>query len=73
LDVDFFVEVHVGCGLEKLGGSVDRVLGFFPNDRFVVRGRQESDTAFRPLAPNDLMFRKRFFLLAQARDSKPNL
>jgi hypothetical protein len=29
---DFFVEVHVACGLEKLGGSVDQVLSYFPEE-----------------------------------------
>lgn len=35
---DWFVEVHVGCGLEEYGGSIDQVLGRFDAkkyDRFV--------------------------------------
>jgi FkbM family methyltransferase len=27
---DCFVEVHVGCGLEKFGGTVDRLMSCFP-------------------------------------------
>ena len=34
LPCDWFVEVHTGCGLEEYGGSVQRVLAFFPNDKF---------------------------------------
>ena len=31
---DFYIEVHTGCGLESSGGSVSRVLSYFPNDRY---------------------------------------
>jgi len=63
---DFAVEVHVNFGLEKLGGSVEQLLSFFPSDRFTVTARAEHDTSFRPLAPNDPLTRDRFFLLATA-------
>jgi FkbM family methyltransferase len=63
---DFAVEVHVNHGLEKLGGSVDRLLSFFPIDRFTVTARAEADESFRPLAKNDPLTRDRFFLLATA-------
>ena len=65
---DFFVEVHVGCGLEHLGGSAAQVLEYFPEERFTRLGRAENETAFRPLAEDDPLFQDRFFLLAQARD-----
>ncbi len=65
--VDFAVEVHVNFGLEKLGGSVEQLLSFFPPDRFSVTARGEHDTSFRPLAANDPIVRDRFFLLAKAR------
>lgn len=64
---DFFVEVHVGCGLEKLGGSVEQVLSYFPEERFSCLGRAENDGVFRSLSPDDPLFQDRFFLLAQAR------
>jgi FkbM family methyltransferase len=63
---DFAVEVHVNHGLEKLGGSVDRLLSFFPAARFTVTARAEADASFRPLAANDALLRDRFFLLATA-------
>lgn len=31
---DWFVEVHVGCGLEAYGGSAEQVLKFFAPERF---------------------------------------
>jgi FkbM family methyltransferase len=64
---DFAVEVHVNHGLEKLGGSVDELLSFFPGDRFIVTARAEADLTFRPLAQDDALRRDRFFLLATAR------
>jgi FkbM family methyltransferase len=64
---DFAVEVHVGYGLEKLGGSVEELLAFFPANQFVVTARAERDDSFRPLAAADPLTRDRFFLLATAR------
>ena len=64
---DFFVEVHVGCGLEKLGGSADRVLAFFPRDRFSLLARSEADATFREFNADDPLTRDRFFLLALLR------
>jgi FkbM family methyltransferase len=61
---DFAVEVHVGFGLEKLGGSVDRLLSFFPAEWFAVTARAEHDTSYRPLTTNDSLTNDRFFLLA---------
>jgi FkbM family methyltransferase len=63
---DFAVEVHVNFGLEKLGGSVEQLLSFFPSDRFTVAARAEHDTSFRPLGTADPLTRARFFLLATA-------
>jgi FkbM family methyltransferase len=63
---DFAVEVHVNYGLEKLDGSVDRLLSFFPSDRFTVTARAESDTVFCTLGPIDPLRKDRFFLLATA-------
>jgi len=64
---DFFVEVHVGCGLEKLGGSLDEVLSHFPEDRFSLLARASADAEFRPLARIDRLTRDRFFLIARPR------
>jgi len=61
---DIAVEVHVNHGLQKLGGSVEELLSFFPADRFVVTARAEADVSFRPLGADDPLTRDRFFLLA---------
>jgi len=61
---DCLVEVHVGLGLEKLGGSVKEVLSFFPPSQYDVRISGESPRSFRPPESDDPLFRDRFFLLA---------
>ena len=63
-DVDFFVEIHVGVGLETLGGTVDKVLSYFPEQQFERFVRVENDKQFRPLLPDDSIFQDRFFLIA---------
>lgn len=68
---DWFVEVHVGHGLEAAGGSVEKLLGFFPPaayDRFV---HSEGDVTLVPLGsalPEKT--RSRFFLTAISRRDK---
>ncbi|MCI0744389.1 MAG: FkbM family methyltransferase [Verrucomicrobia subdivision 3 bacterium] len=64
---DFFVEVHVNFGLEKLGGSVEKILSFFPRDQFEVFVRRESEREFRTI-DKDPIFKDRFFLIAVERD-----
>jgi FkbM family methyltransferase len=62
--IDFLIEVHVNCGLEKLGGSVGRLLDYFPPDRFFVLARSESETTFHPFSRCDPLTAGRFFLFA---------
>jgi FkbM family methyltransferase len=62
---DFFIEVHVNCGLEKLGGSVDKVLSYFPEKHYYLHARAEKDIEFRPLAKTDPITMNRFFLIAK--------
>jgi FkbM family methyltransferase len=62
----FVVEVHQGCGLEKLGGSADQVLAHFPAARFHRSYCFEGDAGFRPLpADGAAVPAGRFFLLAE--------
>jgi FkbM family methyltransferase len=68
---EFFVEVHVGSGLEKLGGSVSEVFAYFPEDRFTLLGRAEGEGSFRPVRDGDPLTTDRFFLLALRRDATP--
>jgi FkbM family methyltransferase len=63
---DFVVEVHVDAGLEKLGGSVERVISYFPPSAFTLMVRSENDERFRPFRQDDPITQCRFFLLATA-------
>ncbi len=57
-----FVEVHVGAGLEKFGGTVERVLSLFP-DRYQYFVAQQ-EKPFVPLGDNNSVLLERFFLVA---------
>jgi FkbM family methyltransferase len=70
-DTDFFVEVHVACGLEAAGGSAREVLEALPPERFLrlisrVGEAQTANYGFEALdvtaVPDD-----RFFLIARPR------
>jgi len=65
---DWFVEVHVGCGLEVAGGSAEQVLGYFPETLFARYVHEEGDPEPVPLeaAPPEKL-RRRFFLTAVVR------
>ncbi|HKY33556.1 MAG TPA: FkbM family methyltransferase [Candidatus Polarisedimenticolia bacterium] len=67
---DFFVEVHVGCGLEKLSGSVAQLLSYFPSHRFDLMVRAEEDDSFRPFRQDDPLTSERFYLLARCRGAE---
>ena len=60
---DCFVEAHVGMGLEKFGGSMERILGLFPSGyQFFVA---PPDGEFNPLSESHPeILKSRFFLIA---------
>jgi FkbM family methyltransferase len=49
---DFLVEVHAGCGLEKMGGSVNRLLRWFDERAYEVFAGEgdQPDASFRPVS-----------------------
>lgn len=66
---DLLIEVHAGCGLEELGGTVEDVLRLIPSGKyqlFLANGACESVACdageFRPFRPDDPAIRARFFL-----------
>jgi FkbM family methyltransferase len=66
----FLVEVHVGCGLEDAGGTVEQVLSAFPPARYgrwVAPVTPEWDYEFRPLETSADTMRGRFYLLSAPR------
>lgn len=65
----FCIEVHVGCGLELLGGSVPELFSYFPETHYDLRIRAESNDRFQDLKSGERLVRERFFLLAMKRAS----
>jgi FkbM family methyltransferase len=61
---DCFVEVHIGCGLEQFGGSLETVLAFFPAARYKLLMASDAAPEFVPLDVSSALARERFFLLA---------
>ena len=59
-----FVEVHVGAGLERFGGSVPAILAFFPQDAYELFVGTEQQPRPVPLASAGDRIRQRFFLTA---------
>lgn len=56
---DCFVEVHVGCGLEKFGGTVEMLMSCFPEGYKFLFLDPDTDTEMRVADLN-----RRFFLIA---------
>jgi FkbM family methyltransferase len=68
---DCFVEAHVGVGLEKFGGSVERLLSLFPAGyQFFVA---PPEGAFVSLEEGAAVMRDRFFLIAARQDGPVSL
>jgi FkbM family methyltransferase len=66
---DVFIEVHVGYGLEDFGGSVDELLGFFPEEDYELYGSNEIDRYPKPfLGEGRAVASDRFYLTAIAKD-----
>jgi FkbM family methyltransferase len=65
---DCCVEVHVGVGLEKEGGSLQEVLSFFPQDQFELFVASNELSEFVPISPDSPLFQARFFLVALSKN-----
>ena len=61
---NWFIEVHGGAGLEKFGGSVDRLLGYFPADRFKRHFCRSDEGPFIPLSETGSLEGTRWFFIA---------
>jgi FkbM family methyltransferase len=67
---DWFVEVHVDCGLERYGGSVPGILGFFPAERYECYiWNLDAEQKPQPLVANSLVLTKRFAVVALNKQS----
>jgi FkbM family methyltransferase len=61
---DCFIEVHLQMGLERYGGSLERVLSFFPSSTYLLFYSNGCDGVFRQVEPNVALPEKRFYLVA---------
>jgi FkbM family methyltransferase len=61
---NWFIEVHGGAGLEKFGGSVDTLLGYFPADRFKRHFCRSDEGPFVPLSETGSLDGTRWFFIA---------
>jgi FkbM family methyltransferase len=71
-NTDFFVEVHVGYGLESRGGSAASVIEHFDADRYQLLasppGGEREEYEFAALVERPELLGSRFYLLALAAD-----
>lgn len=67
LEADWFIEVHVGVGLEKFGGSVDDVVSFFPTSKFDLFMASDRQPEPQPFSHGSELTASRFFLTAICR------
>jgi FkbM family methyltransferase len=63
---DCYVEVHVGIGLERFGGSPNKLLSFFPRNRYMLFWCDQANTTFSEVTSAESLPRNRFHLLALA-------
>lgn len=61
---DCYVEVHLQMGLERFGGSVDKVLSFFPRNQYDLFFNGGDGAAYCPVDDRGELPRKRFYLAA---------
>lgn len=64
---DCFVEVHLQMGLERYGGSLRRVLSFFPSSTYDLFYSNGDNGLFREVETDTVLPEKRFFLVAVPR------
>jgi FkbM family methyltransferase len=65
---DVFIEVHSGCGLERLGGSREEILDMFPSDHYMLFSADPASPEFLPVKDANTLLEKRFFLVALKRN-----
>jgi len=61
---DVFIEVHSGCGLERLGGSRGEILDTFPADHYTLFSAVPGSPGFLPLTDTNSLPATRSYLVA---------
>ena len=70
---DCFVEVHLQMGLERYGGSITKLVSYFPNSRYDLYYCKGDDSVFRRFDTNNALPETRFFLVALGGGSTQNV
>jgi FkbM family methyltransferase len=65
---DCFVEAHLRMGLERQGGSVEKICSSFPRKTYQLYYSDGHDGLFRRVEEDTRLPARRFYLLAMARD-----
>jgi hypothetical protein len=62
---DCCIEVHIGCGLENYGGSIEELISYFPRGRYGLFMALANDKCdFLPFNPTSDIVKGRFYLIA---------
>jgi hypothetical protein len=67
---DWLIEVHVGCGLERLGSSAAEVISFFSPAEYellIAGPARGGDETFVEYRGNQALMQSRFYLICLAR------
>ncbi len=64
---DWFIEIHVGCGLENERGNWQGVMSFFPEDRYRLLIASDDHIQFIPFDKDSNLLKHRYYLLALSR------
>ena len=67
---DCFVEVHVGCGLERYGSSARSVINFLSNNHYRLFVAAQGESSFHSLEPGAPVPDERFFIVALSEGSE---
>ena len=60
-NTDFFIEVHIGAGLEN-HGTPEKVISYFPAPKYSLYWSPAEKTDFQPLTDRSKFPKERFFL-----------
>jgi FkbM family methyltransferase len=64
---DCFVEVHLEMGLERYGGSIGKVLSYFPRSKYDLYYSNGDNGVFCQVETNSVLPKKRFYFVALGR------
>lgn len=64
---DWFIEIHVGVGLEAAGGSVEELMSYFPSKNYELFVGSDATPEFVPVSAGARLLQSRCYLAALGR------